>query len=54
MEAEMEIYEIKELVEHRVKDYRAIMMAISIQDKLRTKRRGKESTEIIREWRDRK
>ena len=54
MEVGIEIREIKELIEHRARDYGCIMEAIKVQDKLRKRVEGKESTEIIREWRDRR
>ena len=54
MEVGIEIRDIKELVEHRAKDYETIMLALRIQDKLRKKMGDKESTEIIREWRDKR
>ncbi|GEM_PF-4296943 len=54
MEVGVEVKNIKELVEHRAKDYSAIVIALKIQNNLRRKSTGKESTEIIREWRDKR
>ena len=54
MEVGIEVREIKEVIEHRARDYGSIMEAIKMQDRLRKKVKGKESTEIIREWRDRR
>ena len=56
MHTETEVSEMKELMKeliiHRVRDYDSIISALKIQDNLRRKIRGEESTEIIRRWRD--
>jgi len=56
MHTETEVSEMKELmkelINHRVRDYDSIISALKIQDNLRRKIRGEESTEIIRRWRD--
>ena len=51
-EVGIEIEGIKELIIHRAKDYQSILSAIRVQDSLRRKVSGKETTDIIREWRD--
>jgi hypothetical protein len=43
---------IKDIIEHRNRDYDKILSAMKVQDRLRKKLGGKESVEIIREWRD--
>ena len=53
-ELAIEAKNIMELVTNRIKDYQTIQLAIEIQDRLRRKSAGKDSTAVIREWRDRR
>ena len=53
-ELAIEVKDIVELVNNRIKDYQTIQLAIEIQDRLRRKSEGKDSTVIIREWRDKR
>ena len=43
---------IRDVVQHRLKDIDKILSALAIQDALRRKTGGKESEDIIREWRE--
>lgn len=43
---------VKEIISHRIKDKEKILEAMKIQDELRRKTDTKESTEVIREWRE--
>lgn len=43
---------VKDIIAHRVKDKEKILEAMKIQDELRRKTETKESTKIIREWRE--
>lgn len=53
-EIAIEAKNIVELVTNRIKDYKDMQLAIEIQDRLRRKSVGRDSTTIIREWRDRR
>ena len=44
--------DIREIIEHRARDYNRILEAIRIQDAIRKKAGGKKSEDMIREWRD--
>ena len=43
---------VKDIVQHRLKDIDKILSALSVQDALRRRANGKDSEEVIREWRD--
>jgi len=43
---------VKDIIAHRVKNKEKILEAMKIQDDLRRKTDTKESTEIIRKWRE--
>ncbi len=47
-----EFASVKDIIKHRVKDHDKILNALRIQDSLRRKVGGEESTEIIRKRRD--